>query len=96
MKPIVLWLSDCKGWAFDIRYKQLKEKLDSFTHKTLYIGEPILKSVFDGRVAEADVIIVPTALLKYVEHLKDKSKIITLVSSLRSIGNVQSCIYKQL
>lgn len=86
MKPMVLWLSDCKKWAFDIRIKQLKESLVLFTHKTLYLQEDIGVSEFIDDVAKADVIVIPMPLLRHVEqYIEDKSKIIILLSSIRSI-----------
>lgn len=86
MKPTVLWLSDCKKWAFDIRIKQLKESLVLFTHKTLYLQEDIGVSEFIDDVAKADVIVIPMPLLRHVEqYIEDKSKIIILLSSIRSI-----------
>ena len=83
-KPVILWLADQEGWAYDSIYKQVSKLLPEYEHRVFYylqnipcVGGDELTSI----AAQSDIIV--SMYLRYADIIPCKEKVMTMLTGLR-------------
>lgn len=82
-KPIVLWLADQEGWAYDSIVKQVSKLLPQYTHTVWYMMKEDENNLYklNHLVSVADMIV--SMYLRYQDNVSCKEKVVTMLTGLR-------------
>lgn len=81
-KPLILWLADTPGWAYDSIVQQNTRRLPQFEHLVFYVMSP-KDNTFDlSQQAKRATIIVPM-YLHYQNLCPQKEKMSLMLTGMR-------------
>lgn len=84
-KPIILWIADTPGWAYDAIVQAVSKRLPHYSHMAFYLcttTDPEHR-ILNQLAREADVVV--SMYLRYQEILEPKlrPKVVTMVTGFR-------------
>lgn len=79
----ITFISDCKGWAYDVVFKQIISGLTDVICEIVYVnGTPA--DEFRKSIDSADIVVV--SMTHLLRHVSDKSKVLMFLDSHRALG----------
>ena len=83
--PIIAWLVDVPGWAYDIRAKRIERALPDFRHQRYFNIEKSIQMKADPIpiINRADVIVCPDPRLLVLFPEKMKRKIVLNLNAIK-------------
>lgn len=81
--PTVTFISDCKGWAYDVVFSQVISGLQEYRVIKIFT-KTTPKSVFDEAIRQGDIVVASNA--GAIAHLPDKKKGLVFMDSHRALG----------
>ena len=82
-KPIILWLADQEGWAYDSIVKQVSKLLPDYIHTVWYMMADNEQDLYklDHLVDVADMVV--SMYLRYQEVVPCREKVVIMLTGLR-------------
>jgi hypothetical protein len=83
-KPVILWLADSAGWAYDAIFQANSKLLPEYEHKVFYMMNERTVEYwidFETLIPEADIIV--SMYLLYQESVPFKDKVVTMLTGSR-------------
>ncbi len=88
-KPIILWLADRNGWAYDSIVHQISEQLPGYDHQVFYMMEEHahFEWVWLGWKMQKADIVVAMHWMYQVQLRNDKSRTIIMITGNRGLND---------
>ena len=85
-KPLVLWICDIEGWAYEQRVKSVSKLMVDFDHEIFYVVSNGILAL-KNRIKQKDFDIVVCMYIQYVEILEKLNNVVCFAGGMRPFEN---------